>query len=256
MRVRGPEPVPVCAPGKRSAVSLVLPAPSRRALCHTLLRPPTTPTPLPAACCSLLFSATKRMPGRCAASQIGLASTASVLFRFTNGIIHRKKIHVSDAQNHHVAPGGVSWPPWVQSVDAQYERACSVRHHCASCALVPICRSGCAPITLSARLPLFALPNQKAGARFIGNAQVEPAERMIGPLSRRAGMPSRIDAAFRAKEPDSQHHTVKVLELLHSGKDGSDNMLLNHRQSSGPFPACVIAHLPENRASPRGNSDT
>ena len=36
-----------------------------------------------AACCSSVFTATNRMLGRCAASQIASASTASFLWRFT-----------------------------------------------------------------------------------------------------------------------------------------------------------------------------
>ncbi|GGD79900.1 hypothetical protein GCM10010990_32300 [Croceicoccus mobilis] len=40
---------------------------------------------LAAACCSSLLTATKRMFGRCAASQIASASAASFFWRFTNG---------------------------------------------------------------------------------------------------------------------------------------------------------------------------
>ncbi len=40
----------------------------------------------PAACCASVFTATKRMPGRCAASQIASASIASFLCLFMNGL--------------------------------------------------------------------------------------------------------------------------------------------------------------------------
>ena len=39
----------------------------------------------PAACASALFGATKRIVGRCAASQIASASAMSFFCRFTNG---------------------------------------------------------------------------------------------------------------------------------------------------------------------------
>ena len=40
---------------------------------------------MPRACCSCVFTATKRIVGRDAASQIASASAASFFCRFTNG---------------------------------------------------------------------------------------------------------------------------------------------------------------------------
>ena len=52
------------------------------ALAHQKIAGPET-TPL--ACCASSFTGTKRMLGRCAASQIASASASSFFCRFTNG---------------------------------------------------------------------------------------------------------------------------------------------------------------------------
>ena len=43
---------------------------------------------IPLACCSSVFTATKRIVGRCAASQIASASAMSFLCRFTKRVTH------------------------------------------------------------------------------------------------------------------------------------------------------------------------